>query len=121
MFELHTGRLEQRLKIYYDVKIGVIRIFFPGPLLENAPPTVNQSSIAYLPQTVGSVLKELQSSNTTLTDAGHFRQLGNRPVVVLTAMQKIKPEALKSMSMSEEQGQKLQATWKELQNDKVTC
>jgi pimeloyl-ACP methyl ester carboxylesterase len=101
-------------------RIGIVRLLFPGSPLAKAPPIVSQAGFAYLPQTVGENLKAFQSADTTIASAGHFRQLGNRPLVVLTAMQNVKPEDLKNAGISLEQSRKVQFTWKELQADEAT-
>jgi hypothetical protein len=65
-------------------------------------------------------VKEAQSINATLTTAGNFRQLGDRPLVVLTSIKEFKPEYLKKAGMSEEQGRKSIAVWKEMQTEEAT-
>jgi pimeloyl-ACP methyl ester carboxylesterase len=100
--------------------IGIVRLLNLCPTIKTIPEITAKAGCAYLPQMAGSNLKAAQSFNMTLDRAKHFRKLGDRPLVVLTAMQKLNAEDLKTAGLSEEQGQKIQATWKELQADQAT-
>jgi hypothetical protein len=86
----------------------------------NAPPLVDRVEQAYLPQNIGSFLKEAQSSVAAIAAAGHFRQLGDRPLVVLTAMKKLSPDELQKMGMSQAQEMQMKTLWKQLQADLAT-
>jgi pimeloyl-ACP methyl ester carboxylesterase len=101
-------------------RIGIVRLMNLCSPIPKAPQLVAQASCAYTPQTASSNLKASQSSKSTLANASQFQQLGDRPLVVLTAMQKLDPQMLKNMNMSEEQGRKLQATWQQLQADEAS-
>jgi pimeloyl-ACP methyl ester carboxylesterase len=100
--------------------IGIVRLMNLCPTMDRVPEITAKAGCAYLPQTAGSNLKASQSYTMTLDRAKHLPKLGDRPLVVLTAMQKLKAEDLKTAGMSEAQGQKIQATWKELQADEAT-
>ena len=84
---------------------------------KKAPPIADRASCDYLPQAASSSLKEFQSVDTTLTDAGKFRQLGDRPLVVLTAIWKPTPDEAKAAGVSKAQLTQIQALWKQLQAD----
>jgi pimeloyl-ACP methyl ester carboxylesterase len=101
-------------------RIGLVRLVSMQNTRPNAPPLVNQVEQAYLSQNIGSFLKEVQSSEAAIAAAGHFRQLGNRPLVVLTAMQKHPTEELQKMGMSQVQEMQMQVLWKQLQADQAT-
>jgi pimeloyl-ACP methyl ester carboxylesterase len=101
-------------------RIGIVRLMNLCSPIPNAPQLAEQASCAYIPQTASANLQASQSFKTTLANATHFRKLGDRPLVVLTAMQQIKPEDLKTLGLSEEQGRKFQASWRELQDDEAT-
>jgi pimeloyl-ACP methyl ester carboxylesterase len=101
--------------------IGIVRLMnLCPPVEEKIPEITTKAGCAYLPQTVSSNLKAAQSSTITINHAKNLRKLGDRPLVVLTAMQKINPEDLKTAGLSEEQGQKAEAVWKDLQADEAT-
>ena len=53
----------------------------------------------------------------TLDEAGTFRNLGDRPIVVLTHMQPTPEGSLKAAGLSTAEGEKLDSVWLDLQND----
>jgi pimeloyl-ACP methyl ester carboxylesterase len=101
-------------------RIGLVRLVSMSNTRPNAPSLVNQVEQAYLAQNIGSFLKEVQSTNAAIAATGQFRQLGDRPLVVLTAMKKPSSDELQKMGMSQEQEVQRQALWKQLQADQAT-
>jgi pimeloyl-ACP methyl ester carboxylesterase len=101
-------------------KIGIVRVVSMQNTRPNAPPLVDRVEQAYLPQNIGSFLKEVQSSEAAIAAAGDFRQLGNRPLVVLTAMKKLSSDELQKVGMSQEQEIQMKALWKQLQANQAT-
>jgi pimeloyl-ACP methyl ester carboxylesterase len=105
-------------------RIGLVRLTSmvgsKGNTVPNAPPLVEQVLEAYLPQNLGSFLKGIQSNDGEITAAGNFRNLGDRPLVVLTATQKFSPEELQAVGMSQAQEIQMQTLWKQLQADLAT-
>lgn len=75
---------------------------------------------AYFSRSLSSALQELDSLSATLSDAGRLRQLEDRPIVVLTAMKPYPEAMLKEMQMTTEQGQRIQAVWKEMHDDEAS-
>jgi pimeloyl-ACP methyl ester carboxylesterase len=101
-------------------RIGVIRLITAlGLPLEHIPSIVISTTTPYVPQSASSVLKELQAIDTTFANA-KFRQLGDRPIVVLTATQPPNPEELKLMQMSTAQERAINAVWQKLHQDMAT-
>jgi pimeloyl-ACP methyl ester carboxylesterase len=127
-FQKATGRSTQLPPLYRippiltdaAAQIGIVRLLPLGSAPNKAPLIVKEVGGAYIPPTAGSNLKAMQSKEITLTTAGKFRRLGNRPLVVLTAMPKIDPEKLKSKGINEEQERQFQSAWKELHDDETT-
>ena len=76
-------------------RIGIIRLLPLGLAPGNAPSFVAQTANAYLPKTAASNLQVVRGLKTVLADAHPFRKLGDRPLVVLTARQKVNPEEFK--------------------------
>jgi pimeloyl-ACP methyl ester carboxylesterase len=101
-------------------RLGIIRLLTAATPPFDAPPIVGRVGLAYLPESASANVKEAQSLNATLATAGNFRQLGDRPLVVLTSIKEFKPEYLKKAGMSEEQGRKNIAVWKEMQTEEAT-
>jgi pimeloyl-ACP methyl ester carboxylesterase len=75
---------------------------------------------AYISRSLGSAVQEMESLGTTLSAAGQLRQLGSRPVVVLTAMKPFPADMLKTLKMTTEQGRQVQAIWQELHNEEAS-
>lgn len=94
---------------------GAVRI---APLsskgVPHQPPLAVQAMAAYAPTSLGPMLKEIESLDQTLAEAGTFRQLGNRPVYVLTSMAPLPKEALVSLKITTEQGAQYKEIWKEM-------
>lgn len=74
---------------------------------------------SYLPRSLGQELLEAQSLDSTFAEAGTFRDLGDRPVVVLTAMAPLDAATLTALKMTKEQGEAFQAEWKALHDEEA--
>jgi len=101
---------------------GVLRVLAPG-MVQRAP---NQSDadyraiLAYAPMSLGPMLEENDSLPETLAQAGRFRNLGSRPIYVLTATAPFSAAALASMHITAAQGQQVREIWTQLQNDEAS-
>ena len=62
---------------------------------------------------------EARSIDSTFAEAGTFRNLGNRPVVVLTAMAPLDTAMLVALKMSRQQGEAFQAEWKAMHDEEA--
>ena len=56
----------------------------------------------------------------TLQAAGQYRQLGDRPLVVLTAMAPMSEDVLKGAGLTRDQGERMRVEWKALHDDEAT-
>jgi pimeloyl-ACP methyl ester carboxylesterase len=84
------------------------------------PPRAKQLDDAFISRSLGSALQEMESLDATLSAAGHLRELGSRPIVVLTAMKPFPPDMLKTVKITPEEGLQVQAVWKELHNEEAS-
>jgi pimeloyl-ACP methyl ester carboxylesterase len=75
---------------------------------------------AYISRSLGSALQEMESLDATFAAAGQLRQLGSRPVVVLTATKPFPADMLTKVKMTPEQGRQVQAVWKELHDEEAS-
>jgi pimeloyl-ACP methyl ester carboxylesterase len=75
---------------------------------------------AYLPRTLGQMLLEMDSLDATLAEAGTLRDLGDRPLVVLTAMAPHDETMLATTGMTREQAQAFQNEWKVLHEEEAS-
>jgi pimeloyl-ACP methyl ester carboxylesterase len=105
-------------------RLGLVRLMSmvmpQGNIYPNVPPQASQVVEAYFPQNIGSFLKGVKSDDASITAAGNFRNLGDRPLVVLTATRKLSPDELQAMGMTQAQEMQMQTLWNQLQADLAT-
>lgn len=75
---------------------------------------------AFAPQSFRTELAESDATERTLAEAGAFRELGERPLVVLTAMAPYADGELRGMKITPAQGKEVQALWKQMHDDITT-
>ena len=98
-----------------------MRLMAINPTPEHAPANVKAIGQVFLPQTMESLSKEILGSDQAIAAAGNFRQLGDRPLVVLTATRELPLEQkVKQSGLTPEQIMHSRSLWKELQADEAT-
>jgi pimeloyl-ACP methyl ester carboxylesterase len=80
----------------------------------------DQAMKAFASTSLGPMLKENDSLQQTLSEVGTFRQLGNRPLYVLTAMAPMPKKALAQLKITAVQAKQRQEIWKEMQDEQAT-
>ena len=98
---------------------GIIRLV-PDGASPKLPPTAVAAAGAYTSTSLGPTLNELRGLAATLQTAGQYRQLGDRPLVVLTAMAPMSDAVLKTAGLTREQGDRMRAEWKLLHDDEAS-
>jgi pimeloyl-ACP methyl ester carboxylesterase len=98
---------------------GILRVglLLAGPA--SADPVV-RTVLAYTPTSLGPLLEEVDAIPATMAEAGSFRLLGDRPLVVLTAMAPPDTAMLKQMKMTREENLKYRAAWKALHDEEAS-
>ncbi len=112
---------------YYLFKVGValnwtgiVRAVAPFYYREPTQPAHDDRTMkAYASTSLGAMLKEQDALEQTLMEAGTFRTLSGRPLIVLTAMKPYPPEFLDEYSLSEEQGRRLQDAAKQMHEEQA--
>ena len=99
---------------------GITRLISSQSEDGSAPRQARLGSTAYISSSIGAALEEGESLDATLAAAGQLRQLGDRPIVVLTATKPLPTAVLKTVQMTPEQGQRMQAEWKLLHDDEAS-
>lgn len=84
------------------------------------PAVAAQAKVAYAPTSLRAMVAEADGVDQTLAEAGTVRQLGRRPLVVLTAAAPRSPAALAAMKLTAAQGRQRDAIWRALQADEAT-
>jgi pimeloyl-ACP methyl ester carboxylesterase len=98
----------------------------PRLLLGHDDPLPNQSRgalrtvVAWAPTSLAAELKETDGLAGILDEARTFRWLGDRPLVVLTAMRPLSADERAQIGLTVEQGERLRQAWKQLQDDEAT-
>ena len=101
---------------------GLLRAAAPR-LLPRAP---NQSERdaqavwAYAPRSMVTQMAESDATDAVLAEAGAFRELGKRPLVVLTAMAPYTEAELRGMKITPAQGREVLAIWQQLHVEETT-
>lgn len=83
------------------------------------PIQVQRAGNAYMATSLAAVLRELAGANATLTTSGHFRNLGDRPIVVLTAAKALSDETLKDLKMSRADADRLSVVWRRMHDEET--
>ena len=97
---------------------GIMRLL-PDGAPPKLPPAAISAAGAYTSTSLGPTLDELKGLAATLEAAGRYRQLADRPLVVLTAMAPMPADVLKTVGMTREQGDRMQAAWKALHDEEA--
>ena len=100
---------------------GVVRaVAATSQKMPNQPESVHQTMKAYASTSFGPMLKESQALAQTLAEAGTFRQLVNRPILVLTAMAPIPEQVRVNLGWTKAQAKQFQDGWKQLHDEQAT-
>jgi pimeloyl-ACP methyl ester carboxylesterase len=99
---------------------GIPRLVAAHTENSTVPARAKLTGDAYISRSLGSALQEMESLGATLSAAGQLRQLGSRPVVVLTAMKPFPADMLKTLKMSTEQGRQVQVVWKQMHDEEAS-
>lgn len=101
--------------------LGVARAMAPilVPSMAERTDQQTQAIRGYVSRSVETLAYEINSIDDTLAQAGKLRQLNDRPLIVLTALQPYSDAELKSMRISAERGKDVQAIWVELQAEQA--
>jgi pimeloyl-ACP methyl ester carboxylesterase len=92
----------------------------PAGAPPNTPPAAIAAAGAFLPTSLTALVGETKALDVTMTASGEARDLGDRPLIVLTAMKEMSPELLKVNGITPEQGERLREASKLLHDDEAT-
>jgi len=83
------------------------------------PKAVTAARNAYLGHSIKGAVAEISALETILNQGGRLRDLGNRPIVVLTAMKPYSLAALAEERLTPKQGAAQQKRWLELHDEEA--
>lgn len=101
-------------------RTGLPRLMTRDVAPTRAPGRVREISAAYAATSLRSLLRETTALSLSLAEAGQFRDLGTRPLIVLAAMAEMSAAELQMQDMTREQEKAYRAVWRELQRDEST-
>jgi pimeloyl-ACP methyl ester carboxylesterase len=112
-------KLLMLFKVMADTEwMGWIRLL-PGDKQPNEPALAAAASKALGPPSMKAAMAEQQALKATFSQAGQLRSLGDRPVVVLTAMAPFQPEVRKQIGITLAQEAEMHRRWKALQDEEA--
>lgn len=96
---------------------GLPRLLIPTDTSSIIPAAARGALAAYMPTSLGPMLAEAEGMDSTMAEAGTFRTLGDRPLVVLTAMAPMDSSTRATLDISADAAEKFTNTWKDLHLD----
>ena len=93
--------------------------FMDSPPIPGEPKQIGEARKADLGHSMNGALAELAALGTSLRQGGQLRSLGNRPIVVLTAMKPYDAAVLEAQKLTAAQGAARQLMWESLQDDEA--
>lgn len=99
---------------------GVIRALAgDGTPMPNQPVEAARAQNAWTPRSIHGALIEMNALDTILAESSTARDLGDRPLVVLTAMKPLSESERQSLGVSEEQAGKQKQMWLEMHQEET--
>jgi pimeloyl-ACP methyl ester carboxylesterase len=99
---------------------GWTRLLRDSERLPNLSARASAATKAYASTSMAAAMNEAVHLDQTLSDVGAAPALGVRPIAVLTAMQPLPDAVLKSQNMTQSDGLKVQAIWKDLHDEEAS-
>jgi pimeloyl-ACP methyl ester carboxylesterase len=88
--------------------------------MPNEPSAATRAIAAYASTSIRTMVRESDALDATLAEAGTIRQLGDRPLFVVTAAAPKAAPDLAAMKMTAAQGKRWTEIWAALQDDEAT-
>ncbi len=99
---------------------GIVRAFIGlQERMPNLPEHADQVMKAFAATSLAPMLDEAAALEATLAEAGSLRDLGGRPVFVLTAMAPLSRQAVEQMHLDADQARKIKEIWRELHDEQA--
>ncbi|UZE46733.1 alpha/beta hydrolase [Rhodopseudomonas sp. P2A-2r] len=99
---------------------GIIRLTMPSEGPPNVPASVTQMTNAYSSTSFAGALSEMEGLDRTKAEGRISRALGDRPLIVLTAMAPLTAATLKSQNMTKQEDVLQRGVWQKLQQDEAS-
>ncbi len=99
---------------------GIVRLISGKVSLPKLPPERVAAMQGYLPRSLGGELQEAAGMDSTFAEAGSFRTLGDRPLVVLTAMMPMDTTAMKTLKITPERAKAYKEEWRMMHDEEAS-
>lgn len=96
---------------------GLLRMLAPPMVPPRAPAVTQRTVMAFVPMSARALVNESRDLASTFADGRSSRDLGDLPLVVLSAGAPKSADELKTNGLTEEQGRKLAVVWDSLQTE----
>ena len=99
---------------------GVVRALAgEGKPMPNQPLEAARAQNAWTPRSISGAMNEMNALDTILAEASTARDLGDRPLIVLTAMRPVSAAERKALGVTEEQAGKQKELWLEMHREET--
>ncbi|MBX5230420.1 alpha/beta hydrolase [Rhizobium sp. NLR9b] len=98
-------------------RTGIIRLMATADGAHDVPVHVTEKAKAFISTSLAAVVSENLNVDRSLEQAGSLRTLGDRPLLVLTAMAPLSNDALKAENMSRHDDTRRREVWRKLHED----
>jgi pimeloyl-ACP methyl ester carboxylesterase len=102
--------------VFWASRLGIARMTQSARNIP-ASPFATKVVAAYWPSSIEAVLQETAILEATLAEAGTLRDLGTRPIFVLTADRPLSEQQIRQGRITHEQAAALQALWRTMQDE----
>lgn len=100
--------------------MGAVRLAVGGKEPPKGPPAIIAETTALSHRSIVGAISELEGFDRTMARAGAARDLGKRPLFVLTGVAPYSPEILEEMHLNPRQGVRFQQELKSLHDDQAS-
>lgn len=101
--------------VFWTARLGLRRLMQSA--IPPDAPFARRAIAAYEAPSIESVLQEMVAMDLTMAEAGTFRDLASRPIVVLTADRPLSEQQIKQGGITREQAVAIQDLWKQMQEE----
>lgn len=99
---------------------GVVRLATSqGKPMPNQPTAAARAQSAWTARSIGGAITEMNALPDIFAEAATARNLGNRPLVVLTAMKPMSAQEQQTAGVTEEQAKRQKAMWLEMHQEET--
>ena len=99
---------------------GIVRLIAGNSSMPKLPPERVGAMQGYISRSLGAELDEAAGMDSTFAEAGSFRTLGDRPLVVLTSMMPMDTTAIKTLKITPEQAVAYKEEWRRMHDEEAS-